>query len=249
MPPIQLQPAPYAPFQPGWYSFDLGRYRPCDGTYCFYPYESLPPIQDVGEALGWLGPLDERTVRVMEIHRSYQKPERSLDVIIASAQRLGLTLPASFLHLMGSEELQNRIPSCTACYFSLSRDVVPCPATEDGYIVRFLNDQQGVLYWYLYLTPRGEQCVLVSPFELDDLSGDDTDDDADDQQSDTPSEPLNEQQLQAILQSTFVCAPSFAAFTYRFWLENTIWFKLNESGGQDQLTAIERLYLSHYAPA
>src|SRR5262249_22292399 len=104
-------------------------------------------------------------------------------------------------------------------------------------------------YWYLYLTPRGEQCVLVSPFELDDLSGDDADDDEDDQQSGTAVEPLSERKRQAILQSTFDCAPSFAAFIYHFWLENTIWFKLNETGVQEQLTAIERLYLSHYAPA
>ncbi|HEX6797136.1 MAG TPA: hypothetical protein VF116_05405 [Ktedonobacterales bacterium] len=42
-----------------------------------------------------------------------------------------------------------------------------------------------------------------------------------------------------------VCAHSFPAYLYRFWLENTIWFKLN---GDDQtpLTAGERRYLEHY---
>ena len=45
-----------APFQAGWWSFDLGRYRPCDGTYQLYPYDSLPPLPEPDESLSWLGP-------------------------------------------------------------------------------------------------------------------------------------------------------------------------------------------------
>ena len=202
------------PFRPGWYAFDLGQYRPCDGTYCLSPYEDLPPVPAPDESLAWLGPLDERTDQQMQIHRDRQVASGKLDQIVASAQRLGLTLPPSFLRLMGSPELQERIPSCTACYFSLSDDIIPCPGSEQGYIVRFLNDQQEVLLWYLYLTPAGEQRVLVSPYSLEEVA---------------QRGPLSDEWRQAILANTFECAPTFAEFIYRFWLENVIWFKLDDT--------------------
>lgn len=226
--------APFAPFQAGWYSFDLGQYRPCDSTYCFYSYQSLPPVLDADEALGWLGPLDGDTDRRMDAHRNDPEARGNLAAISASAQRLGLTLPASFLRLMGSPDLQDRIPSCTACYFSLGDDIVACPGSDGGYIVRFLNDQQDVLLWYLYLTPRGEHCVLVSPIPLDEVASDNADGN------------LTDADRQAVLQSTYICAPSFAAFVYRFGLENVLWFKLNEGNGQQRLTDEERRYLAHY---
>jgi hypothetical protein len=217
------------PFRRGWYAFDLGQYRPCDGTYCLSPYEDLPPVPAPDESLAWLGPLDERTDQQMQIHRDRQVASGKLDQIVASAQRLDLTLPPSFLRLMGSTELQNRIPSCTACYFSLSDDIIPCPGSEQGYILRFLNDQQEVLLWYLYLTPTGEQRVLVSPFMLDEVE---------------KNGPMNEQSRQAVSDNTFECAPTFAEFIYRFWLENVIWFKLEEQSAP--LTADEQTYVTHY---
>jgi hypothetical protein len=217
------------PFRHGWYAFDLGQYRPCDSTYCLSPYAELPPVPAPDESLAWLGPLDERTDQQMQVHRDRQVTSGKLDQIVASAQRLGLSLPPSFLRLMGSPELQNRIPSCTACYYSLSDSVIPCPGSEQGYIVRFLNDQQEVLLWYLYLTPAGEQCVLVSPIMLDEVA---------------QRGALSEEWRQAILASTFECAPTFAEFTYRFWLENVIWFKLNDTAAS--LTPDEQSYVAHY---
>jgi hypothetical protein len=220
------------PFRSGWYAFDLGQYRPCDGTYCLSPYEGLPPVPTPDESLAWLGPLDEHTDQQMHIHRNRQVASGKLDQIETSAQRLGLTLPPSFLRLMGSPELQNRIPSCTACYFSLSNDIIPCPGSEQGYIVRFLNDQQEVLLWYLYLAPTGEQRVLVSPFMLDEVA------------QGGPMNDQNDQTRQAIIDNTFECAPTFAEFIYRFWLENVIWFKLEEQSAA--LTNDEQKYVDHY---
>jgi hypothetical protein len=217
------------PFRRGWYSFDLGQYRPCDGTYCLSPYEDLPPLPAPDESLAWLGPLDARTDQQMQVHRDRQVASGKLDQIVASAQRLGLTLPPSFLRLMESPELQERIPSCTACYFSLSDDIISCPGSEQGYIVRFLNDQQEVLLWYLYLTPAGGQRVLVTPYSLEEIA---------------QRGPLSEEWRQAILANTFACAPTFAEFIYRFWLENVIWFKLNDQAAA--LTPEELAYVAHY---
>ncbi|HET9109398.1 MAG TPA: hypothetical protein VFN78_01110 [Ktedonobacterales bacterium] len=220
------------PFKTGWWAADLGEYRPCDGTYCFYPYETLPPLPPLDGSLAWLGALPEDVDRQMEPHRNAPDARGPLAHIREEADRLGLVLPGAFLRLMGSTELQDRIPSCTACYFQLSDHIAPCPDSENGYIVRFLNDQQDVLAWYLYLTPAGEHCVLVSPYELD-SAGDVT-----------RSAAEQEHRTQAIIANTSVCAASFEEFIYRFWLENVLWFKLSDGSAKSSLTADERRYLT-----
>lgn len=216
-----------APFQPGWYSFGLGKYRPCKGTYCFFPYESIPPIPAsyFKGKLHWLVPLDH------DMRRSSLRAEHELSIdelqeATTSARQSGLCLPDTFLQLMTSPELQNRIPSCTACYIDLSK-IVPCPGSAGRYILRFLNDQQGCLTWYLYMTPRGEHCILVSSAFLDSLA----------------DEPFSEEEA---IKGTYVCASSFETFLYRFWLENMLWYKLVWYKGQKALTEEEERYLSHY---
>lgn len=223
---VQGQP----PFPLAWWSFDLGRYRGCDSTYCRYDYDTLPPVSMEAESLDWLEPLDQRTDAQMVIHRNPPEARGEVAKIAASAARLGLTLPESFVRLMSSPELQDRIPSCTACYFKLSDDILPCPGSDGGYIVCFYNDQQDVLLWYLYLTPQGAHYVLVTPIELEEMATD----------------TLSDEDRQSIQQNTWVCAPSFVSFIYRWWLENSIWFKVSESDDEDKLTDDERAYLAHY---
>lgn len=221
------------PFQYGWFSFELPGYRDCASTYELYPYESIPPISEelFDGTLQWLTPLDERQSQLMQL---YQLPaeERAgnlgkLDNLVRQTQQLGLTLPSAFLRLMSSQELQDQIPSCTACYFDLPEKILPCPGSKTGYIIRFLNDQQDVLLWYLYLTPEGEHCVLVTPLSLDELTG-----------------PEYEEQQAQIAQHIFVCAPTFESFIYRFWIENTLWDSLEVP---EALSADQRRYLAHYA--
>ena len=228
---------PPAPFTMGWWAADLGRYRPCDGTYCLYPYESLPPLPPLDGSLAWLGALPDAVDGQMEPYRNAPGVRGNLERITAEAERLGLTLPGAFLRLMGSPELQDRIPSCTACYFQLSEHITPCPGSERGFVVRFLNDQQDVLAWYLYLTPAGEQCVLVSPYELDGAEADE--DAATGSNARSPEE--QERRTQAISANIRVCALNFEEFIYRFWRENTLWFKLDSA---DALTADEQTYLA-----
>ena len=153
--------------------------------------------------------------------------------IATQAQELGLQLPEAFLRLMNARELQQNIPSCTACYFAMSDAILPCPGVEGGYIMRFLNDQQDVLLWYLYLTPQGDECVLVSPIGLDEFAGPEN------------AANLTDKWRAAILKHTRVCGPSFEAFLYRFWLENTLWEAANEGAGAPLTEAQER-YLAHY---
>lgn len=268
------QSAPQSiPFHYGWWSFDLGEYRPCDGTYCYYEYNSLPPIAEAqfDGSLRWLEQAQQAdeedaeepeqpapqfdqmsvgTLQRLQEDQSYQdafaqeqdRLTARLSALTASAQELGLTLPKAFLRLMASPALRDSIPSCTACYFDLSKKIVPCPASEEGYIIRFLNDQQDVLSWYLYLTTQGEHCVLVSPFELDKAANEEAEE-SDEGEAEEDREQA-EKRRRSIIANTLVCAPSFEAFIYRFWLENVLWFNLNEAEGS--LSEAQQRYLAHY---
>ncbi len=155
--------------------------------------------------------------------------------LVDSARQLGLSLPDPFVRFMASPELQKHVPSCTDCHFYLPETIVPCPGSEDGYLIRFLDDQQFVLLWYLYLTASGKHSVLVAHPRFHDLA-----------ESPEYAEPFrSEEERQETLKGVYVCAPSFEAFLYRFWLENTIWFNLDL---HKPLTEEQQRYLAHYKP-
>ncbi|SRR6266702_8387295 len=228
------------PFKTGWYSFGLWSYRLCKATYCLYPYDSIPPLpaaQFTGE-FQWLEPLDEDIDRIMQKYRYPEEEAFWMDRInwlVDSARQLGLSLPDPFVRFMASPELQKHVPSCTDCHFYLPETIVPCPGSEDGYLIRFLDDQQFVLLWYLYLTASGKHSVLVAHPRFHDLA-----------ESPEYAEPFrSEEERQETLKGVYVCAPSFEAFLYRFWLENTIWFNLDL---HKPLTEEQQRYLAHYKP-
>jgi hypothetical protein len=226
-------------FQAGWYSFGLPGYRPCRGTYERYPNGALPPIpeeQFTGQ-LQWLVPLDSEIDKEMQPYRPTPEEQEELmpqwmddlKSVIASAQHLGLKLPEAFIKLMSSPELQNRIPSCTACYFSLSQ-LAFCPGDkEEGYVLRFLHDQQDCIIWHLYLSTRGDECVLASSTYLDLIY--------------TNPEEVGSITEEEAVARTWVCAPSFEAFLYRFWLENVIWYNLYR---KKPLSEEQKRYLAYY---
>jgi hypothetical protein len=222
-----------APFPTGWWSFDLGQYRPCDGTYQLYPSESLPPLPEPNESLEWLTPLSDELDSEMEVHRNAPEERGALEAIAAAARERGLTLPPSFIRLMSSPALQDRIPSCTACTFELGDHLEPCPGADSAYIIPFLRDQQDCVLWYLYLTPGGGHCALAFPGDMDEYI-------------EAVGKPDAKVTMADIAGAIRVCAPSFASFIYRFWLENTIWFKLNSSDAAPY-TPTEQAYLDFYA--
>jgi len=209
-------------------SFELPGYRECDGTYCFFPYEELPRLDETlwrGE-FQWLTQLDDQRRQALELHQqtSADQLNTTLNALLASAEALPLRLPAAFVTFMGRPDLREQIPSCTACYFDLAQHIVKSPVGAEGYLIRFLNDQQGVLYWYLYLNAAGQEAVVVSPILFD-------------------AEDLEAISTEAILRNVGFCGESFEAFLYRFWLENTLWFALSD--GQ-ALTEAQEHYVKHY---
>lgn len=152
-----IRPVPVA-----WLAFDLGDARLCDATYCDYPYETLPPLPPLDGTLSWLGQPgwlessgdspDERAVR----HRLSTQAREQVRDLATQAERLGVRLPPAFMRLMAAPELYTRITEYTGCWFNLEdAQLGPCPGSEDGFVVRFLNDQQDCILWYLYLTRHG----------------------------------------------------------------------------------------------
>lgn len=162
------QPTPSIPFAWAWWAFDLGDARPCDSTYCQYPYENLPPIPALDGTLSWLGqpgwlesPGDTPDRRASR-ERLSAKAREQVRALAAQAGRLGLMLPDAFTRLMSAPELYTRIPEYAGCWFNLyEAQLDPCPGTEGGFVVRFLNDQQDCILWYLYLTRQGGEAVLA----------------------------------------------------------------------------------------
>jgi hypothetical protein len=223
-------------FPLGWWGPELNGYRSCDTTYCWFSYDSLPPLpyENFQGNFNWLTPLEPHLKSEMEQFWPSDEDQaligENIRKLTTSAVEKNIQLPEPFIAFMSNLEYQKRMPSCTACYFELRDQIMPCPEDKDGLLIRFLNDQQSVFTWYLYLTRDGDQSVVVSRSYLDLLAVGD-------------QEFTKEEYLEAI-QDTFVCAFSFEEFIYRFWLENHIWFVLIDKYGA--LTEIEENYLKHY---
>jgi hypothetical protein len=235
------------PFAWGWVAFDLGEARPCDGTYCDYPCEDLPPLPPLDGTLSWLGqpgwleapdvPLERRAAR----ERLTAEAQATVRDLATQAEQLGLMLPAAFTRLMAAPELYTRIPEYAGCWFNLEdAQLDPCPGTEDAFVVRFLNDQQDCILWYLYLTRDGDEAVLAVGGPSPDAPS------AYLERLVRPDEdgPLTDEQRQVVLGHITACAPSFEAFVYRWWLEATMYMKLHEYNSEP-LTEQESRYLAH----
>lgn len=135
--------------------------------------------------------------------RSAAKLPTQLASVTASAEQQGVTLPSEFVAFIGNPDLHARIRSVTACYLDVAGRVLPFAG---GYLLRFLADQQGCAFWYLFIKGDGPDHWVVCSFEYVD---------ADD--SDGDGAKLSEAEFQ-------FQAESFEAFLMRFWLENEIGF-------------------------
>jgi hypothetical protein len=215
-----------------WLSLELPGYRPepeDGGTYSAFPYGDLPPVPELDDDLAWLleaPPVPESLAEAA--NDRHPAPART-----ATAQQLeellgetSLRLPRSFRTFVASHQLRSRIRSATYCYLDLGELLVP--VGEGGALVHFLSDQQWVLHWLLYCDADGRQCVVVSdvPFGF---HGDE--------------DPVGD--FDPTGNDSAVCAESFSEFLYRFWIENEIWFALEEE--DRPLSAAEQAYVDHYA--
>ncbi len=211
------------PFPVGWWGQGLDDVRPDVGTYGRYPHRDLPPLPfDMRGDFAWLRGQPSRTDNIAREKSTANA--KALSAVPQEAAARGLTLPPEFVEFFRSPELQHRVRSCTDCFLDLSPVFVPSPVA-DGFLLRFLADSQGCIFWYLYLLPGNSgPCVIASP----DFFGAEAE-----QWQEEPPDP----------NQIIFCEESFERFLCRFWLENEIWYCDYE---KRPLFAEVRRYLESY---
>ncbi|PZG13549.1 hypothetical protein C1I95_23420 [Micromonospora craterilacus] len=200
-----------------WFGHELGEFRPCLHTYDEYPLDEQPEL-DLHGTFAWLGQpgaRDDAGVAHLQ----------TLDRLLAADR---LALPDDFVTFYSDAERSYALDdaSATGCWTDLSKSPIVSPIEPEARMVRFLRDQQDCVIWYLYLRPA-DSLVVHSAVDYGSLSEDDW----------SGYEPDEMEIVQ--------CAASFEEFAYRFWLEGTIWIRLN--GRDDQpLDQTMLAYLNHY---
>jgi hypothetical protein len=222
-----MQPS-QSPFPCHWWGTSLenaglGDVRPDVGTYGRYKFDQLPPLPfPMRGDFAWLATAPAYDYSIGNKYAG--ELPRVLAFLQQSTAGLGLQLPASFVKFMNNPALHRRIRSNTDCYLDLSSDLFPSPK-GDGYLVLFLADSQGCIFWYLYLTADGSDHAVVSSPDFYEVGAEGW-----------PEEPPDPSAI-------VFCAESFEAFMCRFWLENEIWFA---DGQKSPMPAVAREYIERY---
>ena len=137
-----------------WIGTDLGPLRDCDGTYCDYPVDSLPPLPDdrFDGTFGWLAGAGggEDAMEPGFIPSTMDAP-----------------LPEVFERFMARPDLLGAVRTCTSCYWDVSERSLPGPDGDGDRLVRFLADQQDCVLWYLHLRPDGSHRVVAGGVRYD----------------------------------------------------------------------------------
>ena len=197
----------------GWFTpGSHEEFWPPGGTYGLIPFDCLPELDGEWQEgqFAWLPvpPSDEEPLKFEQFEGDVGETLRSLE---RDAEAFGAQVPETFVSFMSTPAIHTRIQTSTACYLSLSRRLIEVDRYPGARLLRFMNDQQCVLLWYLYLQPgKPPSVVLADPLWHDEASGDTLDDII------TPTKLT-------------ICADSFEEFIYRFWIENAIWFALYEN--------------------
>jgi hypothetical protein len=199
-----------SPFPVYWWgtsleNVGLGDVRPWMGTYGRYDFSKLPPVPfEMRGDFAWFAALpvhDEHTIG----SRKAAENTESLRALCAYSDRIGPKLPQVFVKFMETPVFHQQIRSNTDCFLDLCAAPIRSPV-GGGYLIRFLADSQGCIFWYLYVTPDGsDHSVVASPGYYGTEA---------EQWQDEEPDPAD----------IVFCAESFEVFMCRFWLENEIWF-------------------------
>jgi hypothetical protein len=186
-----------SPFRSSWWGVSLAS-EPDEGSFGPRDFRGLPPLPfALTGDLAWLAgqPQHEKWAVGAE-------PKGSLSDLLLATERLGVTLPPTFLTFLGNPSLQRRVRSATRCFVDLGP--APSPA-GDGYLIRFLGDLRGSQFWYLYVTADGsDHAVVFSPVYYG-----------------GPEEDVDDEYDSGDIH---FCAESFESFLGHYWLENEIHF-------------------------
>ena len=130
---------------------------------------------------------------------------------------IGTPTPDPFATFFLDERHAGLFHSVTDCFFNLPERIVPAPDCPEAGLVRLYSDSQGCLHWYLYLAPERGRVRGTSPTQLggdwvlrqmSERSNWEYDDDG------------------RAGREFWFCAPSFAEFVVRTWLETMAWYSL-----------------------
>jgi hypothetical protein len=200
------------PFRLGWFTPATHELWGIQGrTYGFIPHELLPPLPFEGfdGSFSWLPARDRRGLEFEDRLGS----TTGLPQFEDEARQQGLVLPESFKHFVSTPRLYGSVRSSTDCYLEFSPGLIADPAGAGGRMLRFLNDSQCCMLWYLYLGADGTHAVLASAWHDQDLDDDE----------------------RVAAKRFFACAGSFEEFACRYWLENRIFFRRFEHQARDPL--------------
>ena len=207
-----------SPFLCRWESFGLedaglADLRPRVGTYSASDFFVLPPLPfELRGDWSWLRAV--KPVPSSIVSGNWEANEKALSALKDAVAAIELSLPDSFTQFFSQPDLADRVRSNTACFLDLSLGVAS-PPTGRGYIIRFLADSQGCLFWYLYLAANGDHAVLSST----DYYGSPSEEECFYDGAEPEVGPL----ARSSKRISFA-AESFEAFMWRFWIENEIWF-------------------------
>jgi hypothetical protein len=207
------------PFKACWYGFDLEAYRPCDHTYQSYIYQTLPTLPKgiFDGTFAWLtqpttvdDPESADTVQARQEQQNQfvERVTNCLPKLVTDAEIQGVVLPEAFLRFYTQPKNFSFFESCTGCFFDIAETLVPSQQAEQGYFLPFYHDSQGCLHWYLYLVKGGGHCVVLTGIPIG--------------EEPLPFDPPEATEIQ-------FCAESFEEFIYRIWVENQIWYQLDNS--------------------
>jgi len=224
----------HSPFPCHWWGMSLepvglGEKRPDVGTYGRYDFGQLPPLPfPMSGDFAWLATAPAHRHNIGKKYAADNA--RAIKFLRSSSDRLGLRLPDAFTKFMETPALQDRIRSSTDCFLDLCREPVRSPL-GGGWLVRFLNDSQGCLFWYLYLTADGSDHAVVTspdlynpPLEPSEEDEPEDEDCGEESEDDEPEDEDWEEEDEPDAKAIAFCAESFESFLCRHWLENEISF-------------------------
>ena len=194
-----------SPFPAGWWSSSREPLWPLRGTYDLVSFDVLPslPLDRFDGTFDWLL---ERTTSGGGLDYSRDEPDSegldALPALQSAARALGLQIPQTFIRFVSDPALYRRAPTPCGGSLGFSPNLIEDPSGRDGRMVRFLNDSQGCVFWYLYLSRTGESCVLGSTEWHD-------------------AHHLREHQMPDP-ENYFWSGPDFESFLFRYWIEGQI---------------------------
>jgi hypothetical protein len=199
--------------QGAWYTYGLPGIECTGATYCRRALADVPSIEAPTPLWSWV----PRVPHPLEwsIDGASEGQERAFLDAVATAR---LQLPDSFIEFVTRRELRDAIRSGTGCWWTLGPDSLATLPADPTPTIRFLNDQQDVLFWYLLLDGSPDPPVVVSYQDFGDPTVE-------------PGPP----------DDVWKCASTFHEFMYRFWIENEVSFR-SEAG--ERLTPEQAVYLA-----